>query len=212
MNKLNQALIAKISVVAMAAGVVLHAPSANAYTLSEIAGSYRITSKQVAGVVNLVTLSAKGDIVLKEVSNAGTIVCKGQSKFADNLLRSIVKCADQTVFYRQQIDFSAVRNLKKFQAPVASDLFGATITMDFEKVQSVSNERASANRENHDFCLDAISQLSKAAYHRGMAHTLAQLDHAADTKKMANSMREKHEDLLKDTKFYCSRNWVEGQR
>lgn len=108
--------------------------NANAYTLADLAGTYRITSDQIPAVANLVTLNANGDITLKEVSHRGEIVCKGQSKFEENLLRSIVKCADPTVFYRQQIDFSAVRNLKKFKAPVSSDLFGMTLMMDFQKI------------------------------------------------------------------------------
>ncbi len=108
--------------------------SAHAYTLADLAGTYRVTSDQIPLVANLVTLNANGDITLKEISDRGEIVCKGQSKFEDNLLRSIVKCADPTVFYRQQIDLSAVRNLKKFKAPVSSDLFGMTLMMDFQKI------------------------------------------------------------------------------
>jgi hypothetical protein len=111
--------------------MVAFTQAAHAYSLSDIAGKYRITSNQIAGVVNVVTLNANGDITLKEVSPMGEITCKGQSKFENNLLRSIVKCADPTVFYRQQIDFSAVRNLNRFQAPVSSDLFGKTLLMDF---------------------------------------------------------------------------------
>ncbi len=110
------------------------AQTAHAYTLADLAGTYRVTSDQIPSVANLVTLNANGDITLKEVSDRGEIVCKGQSKFEDNLLRSIVKCADPTVFYRQQIDLSAVRNLKKFKAPVSSDLFGMTLMMDFQKI------------------------------------------------------------------------------
>ena len=147
MKKFNQAVFAKMSIMAMAVasiGTITQAATANAYTLGEIAGSYRITSNQIAGVVNLVSLKANGDVTLKEVSNRGTIVCKGQSKFADNLLRSIVKCADQTVFYRQQIDFSMVRNLSRFQAPVSSDLFGATIMMDFVKLPASSSSMRGA--------------------------------------------------------------------
>jgi len=131
MKKLNLSMI-----VAMAVVAITNAPKANAYTLSELAGKYRITSNEIAGIENLVTLSANGDVTLKEVSPMGEIVCKGQSKFENNFLRSIVKCADQTVFYRQQIDFSSVRNLKKFKAPVSSDLFGKTLMMDFVKINS----------------------------------------------------------------------------
>ncbi len=129
MNKMKTVILAVLTL----------SPMANAYTLEEIAGSYRITSSQIPGVVNLVSLKANGDITLKEISDRGTIVCKGQSKYADNLLRSIVKCADPTVLYRQQIDLGAVRNLKKFQAPVSSDLFGMTFMMDFVKVPTPTN-------------------------------------------------------------------------
>ncbi len=110
------------------------AQTAHAYTLADLAGTYRVTSDQIPTVANWVTMNVNGDITLKEVSGRGEIVCKGQSKFEENLLRSIVKCADPTVFYRQQIDFSAVRNLKKFKAPVSSDLFGMTLMMDFQKI------------------------------------------------------------------------------
>ena len=107
---------------------------ANAHTMSDLAGNYRITSKQSPQVVNLVTLKSNGDITLKQVAGNRAIVCRGQSKISDNLLRSIVQCGDPAVFYRQQIDFSQVRNLNKFQAPVSSDLWGATWMMDFVKI------------------------------------------------------------------------------
>ncbi len=137
MKNLKMAIIAAMAIASIS--TITNSAQANAYTMSDIAGNYRITSNQIAGVVNLVTLKSNGDITLKEVSDRGTIVCKGQSKIADNLLRSIVKCADPSVFYRQQIDFSTVRNLTKFQAPVSSDLFGATLMMDFLKVSAPDN-------------------------------------------------------------------------
>ena len=77
---------------------------------------------------------------------------------------------------------------------------------------SAANASTVSDRENHDFCLDAISKLSKAAYHRGMANVVLRMDQTTENRNLAKSMREKHEALLKDAKFYCSRNWVEGER
>ena len=105
---------------------------ASAFTLYELAGSYKITHPELP-VVNIVKITADGKIALIESSPYGKLECSGKSKLVKNQLSSSVKCTDGQKF-TQKINLSGVKNLNKFKAAVFSSLYGQEVEMDFEKL------------------------------------------------------------------------------
>lgn len=86
------------------------------------------------------------------------------------------------------------------------------LSLGFIIALNASADVVSKDQENHDLCLDAISQVSKVAYARGLAHAIATMDpQNAESLNNAKKIREKHAALLKEARFICSRNWTEGQ-
>ena len=71
----------------------------------------------------------------------------------------------------------------------------------------------SKDLENHDLCLDAISQVSKVAYARGLSHAIATMDpQNVESINNAKKIREKHAALVKEARYICSRNWTDRQQ
>jgi hypothetical protein len=111
---------------------VVVSSSAFAYTFQDLAGTYKVTSK-VTATVNTVTISEKGKLSLFEKSPEGTMDCSGLAKINNDVVSSDMKCKNGFEF-SQTVDFSNVRSLDVFEAPVFSTLFDATIVMKFERI------------------------------------------------------------------------------
>lgn len=105
---------------------------ANAASLTDIVGSYKISSPDLP-ILNVVTINAKGAVKLTEQSPYGTIDCKGKATIASDVLSSDVTCTNGQTF-TQKINLKGVKNYSKFSAPVYSSLYEQEIVMNFERL------------------------------------------------------------------------------
>lgn len=105
---------------------------AGATTLTDLAGSYKITNPDLP-VLNIVSIDAKGNVKLTEQSPYGTLECKGKGKIKNSVLESSVTCTNGTSF-TQKIFLKEVKNLNKFKAVVYSSLYDQEVEMNFERL------------------------------------------------------------------------------
>lgn len=115
----------------VAASLVLSS-TISATTLSELAGSYKITNPDLP-VLNIVSIDAKGNVKLTEQSPYGTLECKGKGKIKNSVLESNVSCTNGASF-TQKITLKNIKNLNKFKAVVYSSLYDQEVEMDFERL------------------------------------------------------------------------------
>lgn len=117
----------------LAISTLIISSSAFAYTFQDLAGTYKVTSK-VMPLVNILTISVTGKLTLFEKAAEGTMDCSGVAKIYNDEVTSNMVCKNGFEF-SQTVDFSKVKSLDIFEAPVFSTLFDATIVMKFEKLK-----------------------------------------------------------------------------
>ena len=130
-----------------------------AYTLENVAGSYRATAKLKTDmgeifIIDEVTLSKEGQASITKVSRIGEEGidiarlddCGGEATIVDNIVTLDFKCEGETndVSFQQTIDLTRVEDLTSFKAPVFSSLFGdkpgETREMSFEKLAEKTSQ------------------------------------------------------------------------
>ena len=111
---------------------LLFTTHAFAYTLSDIAGKYEITSEAIPAA-NIMTITATGKVTLLEKSMEGSLTCKGNATLTNNVVNSTVKC-ENGLSFSQEIKIGEVKDLKQFTAPVFTSLIGQEIQMNFKKL------------------------------------------------------------------------------
>lgn len=117
----------------MIAAIFAVSAQAHAFTLKELAGTYKVTT-ELAPITNTVSISADGAVKLVESSPYGTITCAGKAVLDRDVLTSEVTCENDLSF-TQKIDLNNVKQLKSFKALVYSSLHEAELEMDFVKVK-----------------------------------------------------------------------------
>ncbi len=93
-------------------------------------GNYQVW---VAGssVKNIVSFNPDNSILLQEKRPQCLLRCYGKAEQENQLLKIAMICQNGRKF-KQAIDFSEVRDLNSFQAPVYSTLYHQNILMNFE--------------------------------------------------------------------------------
>ena len=100
------------------------------FSAGRLSGSYHAWISG-SSVKNQVNFNEDGSILLLEKRPQGVLRCYGKAEQEGQTLKLAMLCQNGRKF-QQAIDFSEVRELERFQAPVFSSLFLRKVLMNFE--------------------------------------------------------------------------------
>lgn len=100
------------------------------FSAGRLAGTYQVWISG-SSVKNQVSFNDDGSILLLEKRPQGVLRCYGKAEQEGQTLKLAMLCQNGRKF-QQAIDFSEVRDLEHFQAPVFSSLFHQKVLMNFE--------------------------------------------------------------------------------
>ena len=102
-------------------------------SFANLAGTYEATATGLP-IKTTLTINVHGDITLVETSGGRSFHCTGKARLDNGIVSSSVVCTNDARF-DQRINLSNISNLRNFQAPVYSSLFGTEVLHNFRRIR-----------------------------------------------------------------------------